>query len=98
MNKVVTSNLKITLRSKFHQLGYITEVKDVLDAFETDMEFNTWSFEIIKAEPLDDCVIIYIKTTSEFSDDMSDEYTVQYLVEQDLEDMGWDCDVEVESQ
>lgn len=30
-----------------------------------------------------------------FDDNESDEGTVRYLLEQDLEDAGWDCDVEI---
>lgn len=97
MNNVVTANLKITLRDKMYPFGSIAATQDAIDAFEADMKFNAWTFKIIKVDTLNGCVVVHIKTSSEFSDDVSDEYTVQYLVEQDLEDMGWDCDVEVES-
>lgn len=40
-------------------------------------------------------VTLKVKVKTRFDDDESNEETVRYLLEQDLEDMGWDCDVEV---
>lgn len=40
-------------------------------------------------------VILKVKTRVHFDDNESDEDTVRYLLEQDLEDAGWDCDVEI---
>lgn len=35
---------------------------------------------------------LLIEVVSEFEDDTNDEDTVRYLVEQDLEDIGWQVD------
>lgn len=40
-------------------------------------------------------VALKVKVNTYFDDDESDEGTVRYLLEQDLEDAGWDCDVEI---
>lgn len=40
-------------------------------------------------------VTLKVKVRTCFDDNESDEQTVRYLLEQDLEDAGWDCDVEV---
>jgi len=40
-------------------------------------------------------VTLKVKVRTHFDDNESDEETVRYLLEQDLEDAGWDCDVEV---
>lgn len=40
-------------------------------------------------------VILKVKARVYFDDNESDEDTVRYLLEQDLEDAGWDCDVEI---
>lgn len=40
-------------------------------------------------------VTLKVKVRTFFDDNESDEQTVRYLLEQDLEDAGWDCDVEV---
>lgn len=38
-------------------------------------------------------VVLKVKVRTYFDDNESDEGTVRYLLEQDLEDAGWDCDV-----
>lgn len=40
-------------------------------------------------------VTLEVKVRAHFDDNESDEGTVRYLLEQDLEDAGWDCDVEI---
>lgn len=35
---------------------------------------------------------LLVEVVAEFEDDISDEDTVRYLVEQDLEDIGWQVD------
>lgn len=40
-------------------------------------------------------VTLKVKVRTRFDDNESDEGTVKYLLEQDLEDAGWDCDVEI---
>ncbi len=40
-------------------------------------------------------VTLEVKVRAHFDDNESDEGTVKYLLEQDLEDAGWDCDVEI---
>ncbi len=40
-------------------------------------------------------VTLKVKVRTCFDDKESDEQTVKYLLEQDLEDAGWDCDVEI---
>lgn len=40
-------------------------------------------------------VTLKVKVSAHFDDNESDEDTVRYLLEQDLEDAGWDCDVEI---
>lgn len=40
-------------------------------------------------------VTLKVKVRAYFDDNESDEGTVRYLLEQDLEDAGWDCDVEI---
>ena len=40
-------------------------------------------------------VILKVKVRTHFYNNESDEGTVRYLLEQDLEDAGWDCDVEI---
>lgn len=40
-------------------------------------------------------VTLKVKVRTNFDDNDSDEQTVRYLLEQDLEDAGWDCDVKV---
>lgn len=40
-------------------------------------------------------VTLKVKARVHFDDNESDEGTVRYLLEQDLEDAGWDCDVEI---
>lgn len=40
-------------------------------------------------------VTLKVKVRTYFDDNESDEGTVKYLLEQDLEDAGWDCEVEV---
>lgn len=40
-------------------------------------------------------VTLKVKVRAHFDDNESDEDTVRYLLEQDLEDAGWDCDVEI---
>ena len=40
-------------------------------------------------------VTLMVKARVHFDDNESDEGTVRYLLEQDLEDAGWDCDVEI---
>lgn len=38
-------------------------------------------------------VELRVRVRAYFDDDESDAGTVRYLLEQDLEDAGWDCDV-----
>lgn len=40
-------------------------------------------------------VTLKVKVRTYFDDNESDEQTVKYLLKQDLEDAGWDCDVEI---
>lgn len=40
-------------------------------------------------------VSLKVKVRTYFDDNESDEGTVRYLLEQDLEDAGWDSDVEI---
>ena len=40
-------------------------------------------------------VTLRVKARVHFDDNESEEGTVRYLLEQDLEDAGWDCDVEI---
>lgn len=40
-------------------------------------------------------VTLKVKVRTNFDDNESDGQTVRYLIEQDLEDAGWDCDVEI---
>lgn len=40
-------------------------------------------------------VTLKVKVRTHFDDNEYDEGTVRYLLEQDLEDAGWDCEVEI---
>lgn len=40
-------------------------------------------------------VKLTVTVRTHFDDNESDENTVRYLLEQDLEDAGWNCDVKL---
>lgn len=48
-----------------------------------DVEYKTMEVEL------------KVRVRSSFADEEITQDSVRYLVEQDLEDAGWDCDVEI---